>query len=177
MQSPGAVAGYGAEQESAAIAGGRFKVGPSGRAGVRLQGPVLIWWTQTAGGAMMRQSSEPYTGFWWLPHLFPDVLDYLPACPMRPVASFGATRNWVRQDHQFLGLGRGLHPYGGPLETRLSTWEHGITPDWEYGVTRSPERKQPRSQCRRGCRARIPRPGRGRRRASSRRGSRCRRRC
>ncbi len=39
-----------------------IQVGPSGRAGVRLQGPVLIWWTQTAGGAMMRQSSEPCTG-------------------------------------------------------------------------------------------------------------------
>ena len=38
-----------------------IQVGPSGRAGVRLQGPVIRW-AQTAGGAMMRQSPEPCTG-------------------------------------------------------------------------------------------------------------------
>jgi len=61
------------ERESTAIAGGRFKFGPSGRAGVRLQGPVLFGGFRRREAPLCGNRPNPFRVCGGWPHLFPDV--------------------------------------------------------------------------------------------------------
>ena len=70
---------------------------------------------------MMRQSSEPCTGSVVVAPPLSRCADYLPGCPLRPVAYLADTSNSMYEATNFYGFEGNLDPYVAPCETRLST--------------------------------------------------------